>query len=73
MPWSWISRDDIRIIAIAGICKNAGKTSLLNAILGAKPDISFGVLSTGIDGEDLDTVFHSQTKGAVTGGQPVLL
>jgi hypothetical protein len=58
MPWSWISRDDIRIIAIAGICKNAGKTSLLNAILGAKPDISFGVLSTGIDGEDLDTVFN---------------
>lgn len=42
-----------------GICKNAGKTSLLNATIRANPDILFGVLSTGIDGEDRDVVFNT--------------
>ncbi len=58
MPWKWISHNDIRVIAIVGICKNAGKTSLLNAILRSYPKEQFGVLSTGIDGEDTDTVFN---------------
>ncbi|MDP2172391.1 MAG: hypothetical protein Q8J62_01320 [Candidatus Cloacimonadaceae bacterium] len=58
MPFEWISDDGICVIAIVGICKNAGKTTLLNHILANNPEISFGVLSTGIDGEESDRVFN---------------
>ncbi|MBM4403181.1 MAG: hypothetical protein FJ042_02155 [Candidatus Cloacimonetes bacterium] len=46
-----------QIIAIVGICKNAGKTSVLNAILREYHAIGWAVLSTGRDGEERDTVF----------------
>lgn len=46
-----------RTLAITGICKNAGKTTLLNNILSLYPEFSWAVLSTGIDGEETDTVF----------------
>ena len=46
-----------KTIAIAGICKNAGKTTLLNSLLAAYPEFNWGILSTGIDGEETDTVF----------------
>ncbi|MDZ4182304.1 MAG: GTP-binding protein [Candidatus Cloacimonadaceae bacterium] len=59
MPFEWISDDGIRVIAIVGICKNAGKTTLLNHILDLMPDTAFGVLSTGIDGEESDRVFKT--------------
>lgn len=59
MPFEWISDDGIRVIAIVGICKNAGKTTLLNHILELMPATSFGVLSTGIDGEESDRVFKT--------------
>lgn len=52
-----------KTIAIAGICKNAGKTTLLNNILALYPEYSWAVLSTGIDGEATDTVFkHAKPK-----------
>lgn len=57
MQFNWISGDGVRVAAIVGICKNAGKTSLLNSILSAHPSIRFGILSTGIDGEETDLVF----------------
>ena len=59
MSFNWITDDGIRTLAIVGICKNAGKTSLLNYILRSYPAISFGVFSTGIDGEEQDSVFHT--------------
>ncbi len=46
-------------IAIAGICKNAGKTSLVNHILDLYPEFNWAVFSTGIDGEETDTVFKT--------------
>lgn len=70
MSFAWISDDGVRVIAIVGICKNAGKTSLLNHLLRACSDknaygdvfeskIRFGVFSTGIDGEERDSVFNT--------------
>ncbi len=57
----WIS--SFQIAAIVGICKNAGKTTLLNHIIKSDPHHRYGVMSTGIDGEDTDTVFkHSKPK-----------
>lgn len=57
----WIS--SFQIAAIVGICKNAGKTTLLNGIIKSDPHHRYGVMSTGIDGEDTDTVFkHSKPK-----------
>lgn len=55
---AWLERKDVRAIAIVGICKNAGKTTLLNHILEQRNDISWGVFSTGIDGEETDQVFR---------------
>lgn len=47
----------MRTIALAGISKNSGKTTLLNEIIRRNPDITWGVMSTGIDGEAMDRVF----------------
>lgn len=55
----WITAAEKKNIAIVGICKNAGKTTLLNAVLRHYPDIKWGVLSTGRDGESTDTVFRT--------------
>ncbi|MDD2332185.1 MAG: hypothetical protein PHI68_05985 [Candidatus Cloacimonetes bacterium] len=45
-----------RIVAIVGLCKNAGKTTLLNHIIRTNPYPIFGVMSTGRDGERHDSV-----------------
>lgn len=45
------------IYAIAGICKNCGKTSLLNSLLIRFRTKKTGVLTTGRDGEEKDVVF----------------
>jgi len=48
-----------RNIALVGISKNSGKTSLLNAILAEFPDLDWAVMTTGIDGEEKDLVFKT--------------
>ncbi len=39
-----------------GNAKNAGKTTVLNALVRAHPDVTLGLSSIGLDGEQLDTV-----------------
>ena len=55
----WIASPAIRNVAIVGLCKNAGKTVLLNELLKQYPRIKWGVLSTGRDGESTDAVFRT--------------
>lgn len=43
-------------IAIVGMCKNAGKTTVLNALIGAYPHKTLALTSIGRDGEDCDIV-----------------
>ncbi len=57
--FDWLGDEGIRVIALAGICKNAGKTTLLNHFLRMTEIQRCGVFSTGIDGEETDTVFHT--------------
>ncbi len=57
MQFDWIFDPGIKAIALVGICKNAGKTTLLNHLIRLFPQTRFGVFSTGIDGEETDTVF----------------
>lgn len=45
------------IIAIIGLSKNAGKTSVLNYLIKTFPVHKYGLMSTGRDGEDTDTVY----------------
>ncbi len=54
-----ISTGVMRNIALVGISKNSGKTTLLNGILAAHPEQRWAVLSTGIDGETEDRVFKT--------------
>lgn len=56
MPW--ISDSRLSKLAIVGICKNAGKTSILNAII-AKHRLAWGIMSTGHDGESTDLLFKT--------------
>ena len=58
MDFSWISAKRYINIAIAGICKNAGKTTVLNYIL-ANYHCQWGILSTGRDGEPEDTLYKT--------------
>ncbi|MEN6445372.1 MAG: hypothetical protein ABFC98_04935 [Candidatus Cloacimonas sp.] len=58
MEFSWISAKRYKNIAIVGICKNAGKTTVLNYIL-ANSNFIWGVLSTGRDGEDEDILYKN--------------
>lgn len=44
---------------MVGLSKNAGKTSVLNAILANSPEFEWGVFSTGLDGEEEDRVYKS--------------
>ncbi len=68
--FAWIRDAATRAAAIVGICKNAGKTTLLNHLLAANPELGFGVFSTGIDGEDLDTVYRTpKPKVCLNSGQ----
>ncbi len=57
-PFEWIQTAEARAVAIVGICKNAGKTTLLNHLLSLRRDGIWGVFSTGIDGEERDSVFR---------------
>ncbi|HAQ56371.1 MAG TPA: hypothetical protein DCR44_03060 [Acholeplasmatales bacterium] len=41
-----------------GNAKNAGKTTVLNALVGAFSDVCVGVTSIGLDGEELDAVTY---------------
>jgi predicted nucleotidyltransferase len=54
-----ISTGAIKNIALVGISKNAGKTSVLNTILQSYPRINWAVMSTGIDGETEDRVYKT--------------
>lgn len=54
-----ISARATRNIALVGISKNSGKTSLLNAILADFPSLKWAVMTTGIDGEEKDLVFKT--------------
>jgi hypothetical protein len=57
-PFGWLNDRRSRAVAIAGICKNAGKTTLLNHFLVSSKMHPRGVFTTGIDGEDEDTVYR---------------
>jgi len=57
-PFDWIQAAEPRAVAIVGICKNAGKTTLLNHLLSLRKKGVWGVFSTGIDGEERDSVFR---------------
>ncbi len=52
--------NDRMVIAITGLSKNAGKTSLVNWILKHYSVYRFGLTTTGRDGEDKDTVFGTE-------------
>lgn len=52
---TWITFS--KAVAVVGICKNAGKTTLLNHIIESHPGHRWGVMSTGIDGEETDKVY----------------
>ena len=45
-----------RVIAIAGLAKNTGKTTTLNALMAKFDPTSIGVSSIGLDGEAIDTI-----------------
>ncbi len=49
-----------RCIAITGLAKNTGKTSVLNAILSDNSDKIRGITSIGYDGEDIDQVTNTE-------------
>lgn len=46
------------VVGIVGNAKNAGKTTVLNALVGAFSDVRVGVTSIGLDGEELDAVSY---------------
>ncbi|MDY0151953.1 MAG: hypothetical protein RBS43_06730 [Candidatus Cloacimonas sp.] len=56
MPW--ITHACYKNLAIVGICKNAGKTTLLNAIM-QQFSYKWGVMSTGHDGEAKDLLYKT--------------
>ncbi|MFA7630466.1 MAG: hypothetical protein WCY21_00030 [Candidatus Cloacimonadaceae bacterium] len=58
-PFDWALEPNLRSIAIVGISKNAGKTTLLNHLLSLRQSGTWGVFSTGIDGEERDSVFKT--------------
>ncbi len=51
---TWIEHD--HVIAIAGLAKNTGKTTTLNALMHQFEDVDLGITSIGLDGEALDTI-----------------
>lgn len=55
----WIADDCHKQVAIVGVCKNAGKTTLLNAVMQQHNSIKWGVMSTGRDGEHEDVLFKT--------------
>lgn len=55
----WITEPEKRFITIVGLSKNAGKTTLLNALVKAYPRFTWGVMTTGRDGESTDVLFKT--------------
>ncbi|MEG2455690.1 MAG: hypothetical protein RSC08_05480 [Oscillospiraceae bacterium] len=48
--------EQARVISVIGLCKNAGKTTVLNQLIGELDDVVLGLTSVGRDGEDTDLV-----------------
>lgn len=61
----------MRSIAIVGISKNAGKTTLLNHLLKLRTRGIWGVFSTGIDGEERDSVFKTPKPAVKLGADTI--
>lgn len=56
---SWITDPALKNIALVGISKNSGKTSILNHLIQSFPGLDWGVMTTGIDGEEQDAIFKT--------------
>ena len=54
----WISGKRYQKTAIVGICKNAGKTTVLNAIMQSH-NLAWGLITTGRDGEAEDVIYKT--------------
>ncbi len=70
-PFDWVLDASLRSIAIVGISKNAGKTTLLNHILSLRQSGTWGVFSTGIDGEERDSVFKTPKPAVKLGSNTI--
>lgn len=55
--------DSVKTLSIVGMCKNAGKTTVLNWLLGRSRDRVFGLTSIGRDGESTDVVTGTEKPG----------
>ena len=53
----------IRTLSIVGMCKNAGKTTVLNRLIGLLSDRVLGLTSIGRDGESTDIVTGTEKPG----------
>ncbi|MCB5257598.1 MAG: hypothetical protein LHW47_00365 [Candidatus Cloacimonetes bacterium] len=56
--FDWLEDKNVKATTIVGICKNAGKTTLLNHLISIRKNGTWGVFSTGIDGEENDFLFN---------------
>ncbi|HNQ42949.1 MAG TPA: hypothetical protein PKI59_00890 [Candidatus Cloacimonadota bacterium] len=63
----WIADMQIKTIALVGISKNSGKTTMLNYIIQSHPKLRWGVMTTGIDGEDKDVIFKTPKPKVMLG------
>ncbi|PKN79480.1 MAG: hypothetical protein CVU48_05095 [Candidatus Cloacimonetes bacterium HGW-Cloacimonetes-1] len=52
-----IDHSSDEVLAIIGLCKNAGKTSLMNWLISESTGVKLGVMTTGRDGEEIDVAF----------------
>ena len=59
----WESIEAARILSIVGMCKNAGKTTVLNWLLGQSRGRVLGLTSIGRDGESTDIVTGTEKPG----------
>ena len=57
------SIDRTRTLSIVGMCKNAGKTTVLNRLLAESHDRVLGLTSIGRDGESVDVVTGTDKPG----------
>ncbi len=64
--------DGVETLGIIGLAKNTGKTTTLNYLIDLYPNITLGLTSIGLDGEDLDQVnFLPKPKIVVHSGMMV--
>ncbi len=59
--------EDCRCVAIIGMEKNAGKTTVLNYLLSRRPTIVQAITSIGYDGEDTDQVTGTEKPAIYVG------